>query len=253
MSRNLKIEYMAWYSMISRCYDIEHEAYHNYGGRGIFVCDRWLGINGFDNFYQDMGPRPSKNLSLDRINNDGNYCPENCHWATKTQQARNRRTNRTIIIDNETKSVAEWAEISGIDQRTIRDRLDDEWDAKLAVFTPIRADAIVSLNEKFSRWTVINIEVERSKSGVARCKCKCDCGNESIITIFDLKSKKSTQCKSCATREINKNRKVIMLTARGETRSLMEWSRKLNVNNMTIRRRLQSGWNHEEALFGKFI
>lgn len=82
--------YKLWESMIRRCNDKNHRAYHNYGGRGIKVCDRWMNI---ENFVSDMYPRP-KDTSLDRIDNNGNYCPENCKWSTQTQQSRNRRTTK---------------------------------------------------------------------------------------------------------------------------------------------------------------
>lgn len=86
--------YLSWKNMMHRCYDSNMNSYHNYGGRGIKVCERW---HKFENFYLDMGDRPI-NKSLDRINNDGNYSPENCRWATSVQQAYNRRTNKLVGV-----------------------------------------------------------------------------------------------------------------------------------------------------------
>ena len=83
-------EYNSWYGMKSRCYEKNAKGYKNWGGRGISVCDRWR--NSFPNFLADMGRKPSPDLSIDRIDNDGNYEPGNCRWATRSQQQRNKST-----------------------------------------------------------------------------------------------------------------------------------------------------------------
>lgn len=107
--------YRTWHGMKQRCSDPKFIGFHNYGGRGIQVCERW---QSFDEFLADMGPRP-EGMSIDRIDSNGNYEPSNCRWATTSQQARNSRKKRLIEIDGVTYHVAELAERYGINMRTI--------------------------------------------------------------------------------------------------------------------------------------
>ncbi len=90
-SANPTVEYAAWQAMLQRCTRANHPAFANYGGRGISVCALWR--ESFENFLADMGPRPA-NRSLDRIDNDGDYKPGNCRWATYSEQMKNRRSAR---------------------------------------------------------------------------------------------------------------------------------------------------------------
>jgi hypothetical protein len=92
--------------MRERCFDPSVRQYPNYGGRGIVVCDRWR--YSFENFKADMGQPPTREHSVDRIDNDGNYEPGNCRWATTLEQSRNKRTNVVITAFGETKIVTDW-------------------------------------------------------------------------------------------------------------------------------------------------
>lgn len=99
------ITHKSWLSMLNRCKRKEH-----YIQRGIKVCDRWLGINGFINFLNDMGERPSPKHSIDRIDTNGNYCPENCRWATQKEQCNNRYNNVYLTHNGDTKTLAQWCD-----------------------------------------------------------------------------------------------------------------------------------------------
>jgi len=113
--------HITWKSMKQRCTDHKYSCYENYGGRGIAVCGRW---NKFDNFYEDMGKRPN-GTSLERIDNNGNYCPENCCWATPKTQNRNTRRNRIIEYDGKSQCLSAWAEELEINYETLRKRLQN--------------------------------------------------------------------------------------------------------------------------------
>lgn len=127
--------YECWESMIQRCTNPRCKAFSNYGGRGIKVCKRWR--DSFEAFLADMGEKPT-GLQIDRIENDGNYEPSNCKWATRKEEARNKRSNRHLTINGETRCLAEWSERSGIKSGTIRERIKAGRDLKSAIFEPLR-------------------------------------------------------------------------------------------------------------------
>lgn len=122
-----------WRDMHRRCYDRSRKEYHRYGGRGIKVCQRW---HNFENFFADMGERPS-GMSLDRIDNDGDYSPENCRWATVKEQNNNTRANRVITFNGESKSMTQWAEEVGIKVGTIWMRLHLGWSIEETLQKPV--------------------------------------------------------------------------------------------------------------------
>jgi len=121
-------EYYSYQSMKSRCYNEKTKEYPNWGGRGIVVCPRWL--EGFENFFKDMGERPTSEHSLDRIDVNGNYCKENCRWGTDEQQHRNMRTNNWVEYEGEKLVVMDWAKRFGIPQATLDQRLRRGHDIK---------------------------------------------------------------------------------------------------------------------------
>lgn len=117
-------EYFCWDSMIQRCKNPNNHAYKDYGGRGINVCERWTEGNGrgFMNFFSDIGNIP-KGFQLNRIDNDGNYSPDNCNLVTSKANTRNRRSNKMITFNGETKCLAQWAEDLNIDRKALAMRL----------------------------------------------------------------------------------------------------------------------------------
>lgn len=124
--------YQSWIQMRARCLRPSHHAYDSYGGRGITICERW---DSFENFLADMGERPP-DTSLDRIDTNGNYCPENCRWASPLVQQSNRRNARQITYDGRTQHVAAWAREFGISDPTLRARLDGGWEVHDALTVP---------------------------------------------------------------------------------------------------------------------
>lgn len=131
-------EWKIWSSIKSRCLTASSSDYHNYGGRGIRVCERWQGPDGFANFYADMGPRPSPHHTIDRIDNDGPYTPENCRWATRAQQTINQRTNRLLTLNGQTKPLCVWAKEAGMTSQLLWSRLLWGWSLAEALSTPKR-------------------------------------------------------------------------------------------------------------------
>lgn len=114
--------YTCYHNMIRRCYDTNHYNYKNYGGRGIKVCDRWL--NNFWDFVNDMGDKPSGDYSLDRIDNNKEYSPDNCRWADRKTQANNRRSQTMIEYQGVCKSLSVWSRELGFKYVTLKKRLD---------------------------------------------------------------------------------------------------------------------------------
>lgn len=128
-------EYISYRAMKSRCYSETNQDYHLYGGRGIVVCDRWLGEDGFSNFIKDMGERPEKH-SLDRIDSNGNYSPENCRWSTQKEQCRNLSRNKVIIYKDTDYVMSELCEKFNLDYSMFSRRLYRGWEVEDAVEAP---------------------------------------------------------------------------------------------------------------------
>jgi hypothetical protein len=134
-------EYGAWADMIQRCQNENLKSYADYGARGIRVCDRWR--TSFVDFLADVGPKPSKKHSLDRINNDGHYEPGNVRWATRIEQESNKRNNHLIIYNGRTQTITQWGREFGIPTVTIYNRLVDYgWPVSPELFAPARRETV---------------------------------------------------------------------------------------------------------------
>lgn len=124
--------YEVWRQMHRRCYGKETKSYPLYGGRGITVCNEWKEFDQFRDWALASGY--SDDLTIDRIDVNGNYCPENCRWATDKEQSNNKRNNHLVEYNGEKHTVSEWADKYGVDQRTLYARLNNrDWDLKAAL------------------------------------------------------------------------------------------------------------------------
>lgn len=122
--------YSSWAAMKTRCTNPNSKSYADYGGRGIKICERWL--NSFENFLEDMGERP-KGHSIERVDNDGDYEPGNCRWASQRAQVNNTRQNRYLEFDGRSQTISQWAKETGIERRTIARRLGLGWSIERAL------------------------------------------------------------------------------------------------------------------------
>jgi hypothetical protein len=129
-------EWKIWQRMKTRCFNPTALDYSRYGGRGITVCDRWM--ESFENFLADMGLRPSSEHSIDRINNEGNYEPLNCRWATVIEQSNNKRSNRILVLNGEHLNMTQWSQRLDIKVSTIKTRLGLGWSDERTLTEPIR-------------------------------------------------------------------------------------------------------------------
>lgn len=128
-------EYRIWLGMRDRCRNPRNKKFKAYGGRGINVCARW---DDFSLFLSDMGPRPTKEHSVDRVDNDKGYEPGNCKWATRDEQANNTRMNRVLEVNGEVRTLADWARKTGLLHNTIVCRIRRGWPPERAVTEPAK-------------------------------------------------------------------------------------------------------------------
>lgn len=129
-----ELEWDRWMAMLARCYNKNASNYARYGGRGIRVCDKWRKC--FADFFLDIGNCPSRDHTLERIDNNGHYEPGNVRWATRSEQQNNRRTNHFITHEGKTMTVTQWARFAGINERTFHNRIKMKWPIDEALRSP---------------------------------------------------------------------------------------------------------------------
>lgn len=201
--------YRVWKSMVERCESPTSKSYANYGGRGITVSPEWR--DSFEAFLRDMGYKPGKEYSLERIDNNLGYWPGNVIWGNQEQQSRNKRTTHILTFNGITKSMKEWSESTGIGYSALRNRINVyKMSIEDALTRPIgevqlkpgsasKQVFIDHVGEKHGEWEVLKYARFTLNNGRA-WECQCSCGKIKEVYYSQLKSGKSKACRSCAAR-----------------------------------------------------
>lgn len=187
--------YKRYYHILERCYNPKSRLYKNYGGRGIKVCTEWLNsYTAFEDWSYANGYKSE--LQLDRINNNGDYSPENCRYVTGRINCRNKRSNTRFTINGDTKMLVEWCEEYNISHSTVQQRLKMGFSIEDAITKPVRKrDKTSLIGKKVGRLTVIRFADEITKGAMDSIwVCRCDCGNEILVKGQALKSGHSKSC-----------------------------------------------------------
>lgn len=226
--RSRSPEHRTWCGMIKRCYNQNNPGYEDYGGRGITVCDRWK--NSFESFLSDMGVKPFPEASIGRIDNDGNYEPNNCRWETYGQQAKNTRRNRRVVIGSDSRCFSEWAKEAGVTPSTFTNRVEANWNEDHLLLPPIKAKQLELNGKKMTvhEWSAVL--------------------GMSPSALYERLSVGWTTEEALSTPPRPKTRQ---LTFRGKTQSLFCWAEELGINRSTLCHRLNRGWSVEKALSKK--
>ena len=230
-------EYTIWCHMKRRCSGkskVKGDA--SYIKRGITVCERWK--SSFENFYKDMGPRPGSEYSLDRINNDGNYEPENCRWATMKEQANNTSRNILISHNGETKTITQWADYLNADPGALRSRIINYgFSIEEALSRPFR---------KKGENMPLEFLIEGNFLTIEQCVKKFDVPIENIRSRYH----KGWDVERIFNTPVKKQEYTCMknLSFNNETLTFEEWEKRTGIQQKEIRRRIKRGWPTEKAL-----
>lgn len=226
-------EYYIWQSMNRRCYEQSRADYPRYGGRGITVCQRWR--DSVAAFYEDMGPKPSPQHSIDRIDSNGNYEPQNCRWATQEQQANNKRSSHYLTHDGLTLTIAQWARKLDISEKVLGRRLSRGWPVEKALTTP-------TMPPNRHNLTMLTYNGETM--------CIADWSRRLGIKQHTLAARlrKGWSIAEAINAPVETHPNATMITYNGETVHIAEWARRLGIKQHTLAKRLNRyGWSVEKA------
>lgn len=192
-----KTLYSRYKHIKERCYNPNSKSYYRYGGRGIKMCDEWL--NNYQSFEEwCLSHGFQEELAIDRINNDGDYSPDNCRFVTLKENNQKRNTTRWYTIDGETKNLQQWCDVYGICRGTVYSRLENGWDIKDALTKPVSKgrDKTSLIGKRFGYLIVLSYAGDNyiGSDNNSRWVCKCDCGNTTIVGGNKLKSGHTKSC-----------------------------------------------------------
>ena len=220
--------------MISRCYNQKDWHYKNYGGRGIVVCDEWHDFYKFEEWAMSHGW--AEGLTIDRIDNDGCYEPNNCRWADRYTQQNNTRQNRRYTYNGETKTMKQWADTIGISYYTLRNRLDTGWTIDDALEEGVRETARIPKEDRLITFR-------------GETKLLTQWAKDLGIGFSTLRSRieqRGWSVEKAFTTPVKPQKRLICY--KGETHSLTEWADILGVSRSALYTRLnQYGWPVERA------
>lgn len=234
-------EYQSYNNMKGRCLNPKIEEWKHYGGRGITICERWLA--GFRYFLKDMGPKPTKKHTLERIDNSKGYSPDNCKWATRKEQAQNTRRNRLLTFNGDTKCMQEWADELGLNYITIHSRLSKGWTIEEALSTSRKEghrsrSKIITFQGKTAtlpEWSeIIGIHTD-----TLYYRLKHGWTVENTLTIPPGEGEYIQK---------NERRNLKKITFQGKTLSISKWAKETGLSNSTIEGRLANNWSIENTL-----